>query len=85
MKRKILLFNSRNSFYFASGIDEFREIIVSLSSLAPFDIEVIDVTENPELAEKYHIDALPTLIIGNKRYIGQPDAQKAIKIFKENT
>lgn len=80
----ILLFTKKNLIYFATGIDEFKRIVVSLSSLQPYEIQVIDVEKNPELAETYHIDALPTLIINNKKYIGKPDAEMAIKIFKDN-
>lgn len=35
-------------------------------------IKVIDIAEHPELAEEHNIEALPTLIVGNKRYIGTP-------------
>lgn len=37
-------------------------------------VEVIDISEHPELAEQYNIEALPTLIVGAKRYIGAPTA-----------
>jgi hypothetical protein len=36
------------------------------------NIQVIDIAENPELAEEHNIEALPTLIIGDKRFIGTP-------------
>lgn len=37
-------------------------------------VKVIDISEHPELAEQYNIEALPTLIVGSKRYIGAPTA-----------
>lgn len=38
-------------------------------------VRVIDIAEHPELAEKYNIEALPTLIVGAKRYIGAPSTE----------
>lgn len=35
-------------------------------------VKVIDIAEHPDLAEKYNIEALPTLIVGAKRFIGTP-------------
>jgi hypothetical protein len=35
-------------------------------------LEVIDIEDNPDLAEEHNIEALPTLIIGGKRFIGMP-------------
>ncbi len=35
-------------------------------------LEVVDIADNPELAEQYNIEALPTLIVGSRRYIGAP-------------
>ena len=36
------------------------------------NLKVIDIEENPELAEKYNIEALPTLIVSGKRFVGTP-------------
>lgn len=38
-------------------------------------VRVIDVADHPDLAEKYNIEALPTVIIGNRRFIGVPTAE----------
>lgn len=81
MKRKIMLFILKNTDYFAVDVEDFNKIIVSLSKLSPFEVQVIDTTIHPELAEKYKIDALPTLIIDNKRYVGKPSSKKALEIF----
>jgi len=35
-------------------------------------LEVIDIAENPELAESYNIEALPTICVGDRRFIGTP-------------
>lgn len=81
MKKKILLFILKNTDYFSVDVDDFSKIINALAKISPFEVEVIDTEEHPELAEKYKIDALPTLIIGNRRYVGKPDAKRAIEIF----
>lgn len=39
------------------------------------EIKVIDITDHPELAEKHNIEALPTLIVGNRRFIGSPSPE----------
>ena len=36
------------------------------------NLKMIDIEENPELAEKYNIEALPTLIVSGKRFVGTP-------------
>jgi hypothetical protein len=82
--KKILLFIQKKSVYFSTDVGDFKKIISTLGKIAPFEVEVIDATANPELAEKYKIEALPTLIIGHKRYIGSPSAEKAMEIFKKN-
>lgn len=35
-------------------------------------LQVIDIADSPELAEEFNIEALPTLIVGHKRFIGTP-------------
>ena len=81
--RRILLFIKNNSVYFASDIDNFKKIIETLGQIAPFEVEIIDVREKPELAEEYRVDALPTLIVGDIRYVGKPSPEKAMEIFKK--
>jgi protein-disulfide isomerase len=36
------------------------------------------------MAEKYKVDALPTMIIGDKRFIGQPSTEKIMQIIKSD-
>ena len=74
----VLLFVSNNSIYYQSSLDEFKLILSKLEEIQPFKSEVIDVLKNPEKADEYKIDAIPTLIIGNKRFIGKPSAEKII-------
>lgn len=85
MSKKILLFTVKNSVYFSANIADFKKIISSLGKISPFEVEIVDVAEHPELAEKYRIDALPTLVIGEKRYIGRPTPQKAIEILESES
>ena len=80
----VLLFTSKNSPYFQVSIDELRKIMEALEHIQPFTSQIIDVNENPELAEKYKVDAVPTIIIGDKRFIGRPDATDILKIVQYN-
>lgn len=36
------------------------------------NLKIIDIEEHPELAERYNIEALPTLIVNGKRFVGTP-------------
>ena len=81
MVNKILLFISKNSVYFSADITSFKKILAAMEKLAPYEVETIDVSEHPELAEKYKVEALPTLIVNEKKYLGAPTSQKAIEIF----
>jgi protein-disulfide isomerase len=79
-KTKILLFISKSSLYFQTTMMEFQKLMKALEEVQPFTSEIIDVTEKPEMAEQYKVDALPTMIIGDKRFIGQPDMEKIMHI-----
>jgi len=81
--KKILLFISRSSIYFQVTMQEFQKLLQTLEALQPFTHEVIDVTEDPDKAEEYKVDALPTLIIGDKRFIGQPKAEDILKLIED--
>lgn len=79
---KILLFISKTSVYFQLTMEEFQKLLKSLEGLQPFTSEIIDVVERPDLAEQYKVEALPTIIIGDKRFIGQPKADDIVNIVK---
>jgi len=81
---KIILFISKDSIYFQVTMQEFQKLLNAFEQLQPFTHEVIDVTEAPEKAEEYKIDALPTLIIGDKRFIGQPDSGKILEMVQSD-
>jgi len=81
---KIVLFISKTSMYFQVTMEEFQKLLKVLEKVQPFSSEIIDVNEKPELAEKYKVDALPTLIVGSKRFIGQPKAEDIIKLIQKD-
>lgn len=85
MTNKILLFIKKDATYFSTDIENFKKIISALGKIRPSKIEVIDIVDHPEMAEKYKIEALPTLIINERRYIGKPSPTKAIEIFRESS
>jgi len=80
---KILLFISKDSIYFRVTMDEFKKLLKALQEMQSFKAEIIDVNEDPDKAEKYKVDALPTLIIGDKRFVGQPKADEILKLIEE--
>ncbi|MEA3249362.1 MAG: thioredoxin family protein [Patescibacteria group bacterium] len=38
------------------------------------ELKVVHIEDDPEAAERYNIEALPTLIIGKRRFVGAPTA-----------
>jgi protein-disulfide isomerase len=83
-KTKILLFISKSSIYFQTTMEVFQKLLKTLEEIQPFTSEIIDVNEKPEMAEQYKVDALPTMIIGDKRFIGQPTTEKIMEIIKSD-
>jgi protein-disulfide isomerase len=83
-KTKILLFVSKGSVYFQATMEEFQKLLKLLEEVQPFESEIIDVNEKPDMAEQYKVDALPTMIIGDKRFIGQPSTEKIMGILKSD-
>lgn len=73
MDATILLFISKESatYHFTKRQVELACQQALGAALAPA-VKVIDIAEHPDLAEKYNIEALPTLIVGSKRFIGTP-------------
>jgi hypothetical protein len=82
-KTKIILFISRLSIYFQSTMAVFKDIVNELETHQPFEVTIIDVEEEPEAAEEYKVDAIPLLIIGDKRFVGNPDKEKILSIVRE--
>jgi hypothetical protein len=79
----ILLFISKESMYFKVTMEEFQKLLIELEKLQPFTSEIIDVMEHPEKAEEYKIDALPTIIIGDKRFVGKARSEDIVKLLNK--
>lgn len=66
-----------------------RPIIEDLKKLKDlFDINIIDVDDNTEMAEKYNITAVPTIIILDNhkeifRYMGVTEKEKILSDIKK--
>lgn len=75
METTILLFISKESatYHFTQRQVELACEQALGAKNAP-TVKVIDIAEHPELAEQYNIEALPTLIVGAKRFIGTPSS-----------
>ena len=72
----IILFVSKHSLHFHLTVEEFNKLLIELQKVQPFTSSIIDISENPEMAEKYKVDALPTLLVGSKRFIGIPETKR---------
>ena len=46
-----------------------------------FELEIINVSENPEAAEEYGVFALPTIMIGGVSVTGIPEPDIIMKMF----
>jgi protein-disulfide isomerase len=83
--KKIVLFISKESIYFKVTMEEFQTLLAELEKLQPFTSEIIDVNESPEKAEEYKVDALPTIIIGDKRFIGKPKSKDIVNLLSKKS
>jgi hypothetical protein len=81
---KIKLFISTTSYYYATTIENFQKMLDSLGEIgAKFKVEMIDVNKKPEMAEKHNILVEPTLIVGNKYFIGRFEDDRVTKYIKQ--
>ena len=71
---KILIFISRESATF-NFVSRQVEMSCGATGRGGAQIEVIDIADHPDLAEKYNIEALPTIVVGERRYVGLPNAE----------
>jgi hypothetical protein len=69
MENVILLFISKESATYHYTRRQVESACAGASGKAP-TVKVIDIAEQPEMAEKYNIEALPTVVIGARRYVG---------------
>lgn len=82
-KNTILLFVSKDSASFHHAVKEFKKLTKKLEEIKSISLKLIDIVSKPELAEKYKIEALPTLVFGNLRLIGKPDAERMASAVME--
>jgi hypothetical protein len=81
--KQIMLFVSSNSFYYATTIKNFQKLVNSLGQIGEkFKVEIVDVKKDPETAEKYNILVEPTLVIGNKYFIGRFEDEHVSEYMK---
>lgn len=71
-KDKVLLFVSRESATYGYVRRQVEAACGPSERATGLEIETIDIADRPDLAEKYNIEALPTIIIGAKRFVGAP-------------
>jgi hypothetical protein len=79
---KALLFVSKESLFSQQAVDEFKAIVKKLGEEQAVKSEVIDVFEKPDMAEEYKIEVLPTIIVDEKRFVGEPKAEEILKYLK---
>ncbi len=68
MENVILLFISKESATYHYTRRQVEAACAGVSGKPT--VKVIDIAEQPEMAEKYNIEALPTVVIGSRRYVG---------------
>ena len=76
---EIVLFKSDSCAFCPRAEEVVRETIEEFGS-AIFKLKIINVTENPEAAEKYGIFALPTVMIGGMSVTGIPEPDMLMKM-----
>jgi hypothetical protein len=82
--KKIMLFVSNNSYYYATTIKNFQKLVDSLGMIGEkFKVDIVDVRRDPEIAEKYNILVEPTLIIGDRYFIGRFEDAKVAAYMKQ--
>lgn len=83
MSHGIMLFLSKNSVSNSDIIiDEFHEIVKILEQDGPIESRIIDVFEEPDLADQYKIMALPTIIAGGLMFSGEFKADKILTLLR---
>ncbi|MHA1943876.1 MAG: thioredoxin family protein [Candidatus Thorarchaeota archaeon] len=76
---EIVFFKSDSCAFCPRAEEVVRETIEEFGS-AIFKLKIVNVTENPEAAEKYGIFALPTVMIGGMSVTGIPEPDMLMKM-----
>ena len=77
---KIVLFKSDTCAFCPQAEEVVRDVIADFDP-GIFKLELINVSENPESAEKYGIFALPTVMIGGMSITGIPEPEMLLKMI----
>jgi thiol-disulfide isomerase/thioredoxin len=78
-KIEVVLFKSDSCAFCPRAEEVVRETIKDFGSDL-FTLKVVNVSENPEVAEKFGIFALPTLMIGGVSVTGIPEPDILMKM-----
>jgi len=71
---EILLFTSKHCVYCAPAEEVLQEVLASYGGKITY--RKVDIEKEPELAEKYDILSLPTIVAGNEQLTSVPDIYK---------
>jgi len=72
---EVLLFVSRESATYHFTVRQVEDACAKAhESDCLHVLKVIHIEDDPEAAERFNIEALPTLIIGKRRFVGTPTA-----------
>jgi PAS domain S-box-containing protein len=72
--KEIYLFTSQHCVYCAPAEEVLQEVLASYGGKITY--RKVDIAEEPDLAEKYDIMSLPTIVIGEEKLTSVPDAYK---------
>ncbi len=79
-KIKILFFKSDHCAFCPAALERVKSTIQQFGENA-IELEIIDVEKDPDMAQKYGVLALPTIIIGDKSVAGVPDTEKLLSMI----
>ena len=79
-KIQVVLFKSETCAFCPRAEEVIRETIEDLGP-DTFYLTVINVTENPEIAEEYGVFALPTVMVGSVSITGIPEPDMLVRMI----
>ncbi len=77
-EQKLLFFTTKKSIHYNFDLNEVKKLLAEIEKISPIKLEIIDIDAYPDKAEQYKIDALPVIIMDNKRFIGRPKVEKIL-------
>jgi thiol-disulfide isomerase/thioredoxin len=79
-KIQVVLFKSETCAFCPRAEEVIRETIEDLGP-DTFYLTVVNVTENPEVAEEYGVFALPTVMVGSVSITGIPEPDMLVRMI----